>query len=125
MVKQKSQFICDACGGVSPKWQGRCPHCGEWNTLTETAVSVQSTNSRFQSWAANASAVQLLADVNAVEVQRNPTGMTELDRVLGGGLVEGAVILLGGDPGIGKSTLLLQTISQMTEHSNVLYVSGE
>ena len=126
MAKQKTQFLCDACGGVSSKWQGRCPHCGEWNTLSETAiVASTAANSRFQSWAASASPVQLLADVSAVEVHRNATGMTELDRVLGGGLVEGAVILLGGDPGIGKSTLLLQTIALMTERASVLYVSGE
>lgn len=126
MAKQKTQFLCDACGGVSSKWQGRCPHCGEWNTLSETAMAASTAaNSRFQSWAAAASPVQLLADVSAVEVHRNATGMTELDRVLGGGLVEGAVILLGGDPGIGKSTLLLQTIALMTERASVLYVSGE
>ncbi|NUE66891.1 MULTISPECIES: DNA repair protein RadA [Snodgrassella] len=126
MVKQKTQFQCRSCGGNSPKWQGRCPHCGEWNTLEETTVlPTAASNSRFQSWAAGQTQVQLLADVSAVEVQRTATGMGELDRVLGGGLVEGAVILLGGDPGIGKSTLLLQTIAQMAEKESVLYVSGE
>ncbi|WP_367433567.1 DNA repair protein RadA [Snodgrassella alvi] len=126
MVKQKTQFQCRSCGGQSPKWQGRCPHCGEWNTLEETIVlPAANGNSRFQSWASGQSAVQLLAEVSAVEVQRTPTGMNELDRVLGGGLVDGAVILLGGDPGIGKSTLLLQTIALMAEEESVLYVSGE
>lgn len=126
MVKQKTQFQCRSCGGSSPKWQGRCPHCGEWNTLEETSVlSASSSSSRFQSWASSESAVQLLAEVSAVEIQRTPTGMGELDRVLGGGLVDGAVILLGGDPGIGKSTLLLQTIALMAEQESVLYVSGE
>lgn len=126
MVKQKTQFQCRSCGGQSPKWQGRCPHCGEWNTLEETMVlPAANGNSRFQSWASGQSAVQLLAEVSAVEVQRTPTGMNELDRVLGGGLVDGAVILLGGDPGIGKSTLLLQTIALLAEEESVLYVSGE
>ena len=126
MVKQKTQFQCRSCGGSSPKWQGRCPHCGEWNTLEETTVlSASSSGSRFQSWASSESSVQLLAEVSAVEIQRTPTGMGELDRVLGGGLVDGAVILLGGDPGIGKSTLLLQTIALMAEQESVLYVSGE
>lgn len=126
MVKQKIQFQCRSCGGNSPKWQGRCPHCGEWNTLEETTVlPPAASNSRFQSWAAGQTQVQLLAEVSAVEIQRTATGMGELDRVLGGGLVEGAVILLGGDPGIGKSTLLLQTIAQMAEKESVLYVSGE
>lgn len=126
MAKQKTQFQCRSCGGQSPKWQGRCPHCGEWNTLEETIVlPAANGNSRFQSWASGQSAVQLLAEVSAVEVQRTPTGMNELDRVLGGGLVDGAVILLGGDPGIGKSTLLLQTIALMAEEESVLYVSGE
>ncbi|WP_369608186.1 DNA repair protein RadA [Snodgrassella alvi] len=126
MAKQKTQFQCRSCGGQSPKWQGRCPHCGEWNTLEETIVlPAANGNSRFQSWASGQSAVQLLAEVSAVEVQRTPTGMNELDRVLGGGLVDGAVILLGGDPGIGKSTLLLQTIALLAEEESVLYVSGE
>ncbi|PIT42919.1 DNA repair protein RadA [Snodgrassella alvi] len=126
MVKQKTQYQCRSCGGHSPKWQGRCPHCGEWNTLEETMVlPAANGNSRFQSWASGQSAVQLLAEVSAVEVQRTPTGMNELDRVLGGGLVDGAVILLGGDPGIGKSTLLLQTIALLAEEESVLYVSGE
>lgn len=126
MVKQKTQFQCRSCGGQSPKWQGRCPLCGEWNTLEETIVlPAANGNSRFQSWASGQSAVQLLAEVSAVEVQRTPTGMNELDRVLGGGLVDGAVILLGGDPGIGKSTLLLQTIALLAEEESVLYVSGE
>lgn len=126
MVKQKTQFQCRSCGGQSPKWQGRCPHCGEWNTLEETIVlPAANGNSRFQSWASGQSAVQLLAEVSAVKVRRTPTGMNELDRVLGGGLVDGAVILLGGDPGIGKSTLLLQTIALLAEEESVLYVSGE
>ena len=121
----KTIYQCSECGGTSPKWQGKCPHCGEWNTLQENLAAPEPKNARFQSWAADTSTVQSLSAVTATEVPRNPTGMGELDRVLGGGLVDGAVILLGGDPGIGKSTLLLQTIAKMAQSRKVLYVSGE
>ena len=121
----KTIYQCTECGGTSPKWQGKCPHCGEWNTLQESLAAPEPKNARFQSWAADTSTVQSLSAVTATEVPRNPTGMGELDRVLGGGLVDGAVILLGGDPGIGKSTLLLQTIAKMAQSRKVLYVSGE
>ena len=121
----KTLYQCTECGGTSPKWQGKCPHCGEWNTLQESLAAPEPKNARFQSWAADTSTVQSLSAVTAIEVPRNPTGMGELDRVLGGGLVDGAVILLGGDPGIGKSTLLLQTIAKMAQSRKVLYVSGE
>ena len=125
MAKSKTQYQCSDCGGTTPKWQGKCPHCGEWNTLVEAAALPEPASGRFQSWAAEAGQVQSLAQVSATEVPRNPTGMSELDRVLGGGLVDGAVILLGGDPGIGKSTLLLQTVALMAQNRRVLYVSGE
>ena len=121
----KTLYQCTECGGTSPKWVGKCPHCGEWNTLQESLVAPESKNARFQSWAAETTQVQELSKVTAQEVPREATGMGELDRVLGGGLVDGAVILLGGDPGIGKSTLLLQTIALMAKKRNVLYVSGE
>lgn len=121
----KTVYQCSECGGISPKWQGKCPHCGEWNTLQENLAAPEIKNARFQSWASENSQVQSLSQVSAVEIPRKPTGMTELDRVLGGGLVAGAVILLGGDPGIGKSTLLLQTVALMAQQRNVLYVSGE
>ena len=121
----KIVYQCTECGGISPKWVGKCPHCGEWNTLTENLAAPESKNARFQSWAAETTQVQELSKVTAQEVPREATGMGELDRVLGGGLVDGAVILLGGDPGIGKSTLLLQTIALMAKKRNVLYVSGE
>ena len=121
----KTIYQCIQCGGTAPKWQGKCPHCGEWNTLEENVAIPESQNKRFQSWAAEASQVQKLSSVTAVEVARSPTGMSELDRVLGGGLVEGAVILLGGDPGIGKSTVLLQAVAMMAKNRKVLYVSGE
>ncbi|WP_038316030.1 DNA repair protein RadA [Kingella kingae] len=121
----KIQFQCTECGGTTPKWVGKCPHCGEWNTLSEQLTAPEPKNPRFQSWAAETTQVQELSKVTAMEVPREATGMGELDRVLGGGLVDGAVILLGGDPGIGKSTLLLQTIALMAKKRKVLYVSGE
>lgn len=121
----KTVYLCNECGGVSPKWVGKCPHCGEWNTLQENLAAPEAKNVRFQSWASETTQVQALSQVTASEVPREATGMSELDRVLGGGLVDGAVILLGGDPGIGKSTLLLQTIALMAKKRNVLYVSGE
>ncbi|WP_018151694.1 DNA repair protein RadA [Leeia oryzae] len=122
MAKAKSIYVCTECGGTLPKWQGQCPHCQAWNTLQETVP--ESSSSRFKSLAAS-STLQLLEDVEAQDVPRNPTGISEFDRVLGGGLVEGAVILLGGDPGIGKSTLLLQTLCAVADRMKVVYVSGE
>ncbi|ULJ59640.1 DNA repair protein RadA [Wielerella bovis] len=121
----KTVYQCTECGGTSPKWVGKCPHCGEWNTLQENIAAPEPKNARFQSWAAETTQVQALSQVTAMEVPREATGMGELDRVLGGGLVDGAVILLGGDPGIGKSTLLLQTIALIAKTRNVLYISGE
>ncbi|MCG7657480.1 DNA repair protein RadA [Wielerella bovis] len=121
----KTVYQCTECGGTSPKWVGKCPYCGEWNTLQENIAAPEPKNARFQSWAAETTQVQKLAEVTATEVPREATDMGELDRVLGGGLVDGAVILLGGDPGIGKSTLLLQTIALMAKKRKVLYISGE
>ncbi|XXQ67250.1 DNA repair protein RadA [Neisseriaceae bacterium B1] len=121
----KTVYTCTECGGTTPKWMGKCPHCGEWNTLQESLAAPEPKNARFQSWAADTTQVQELSKVTATEVPRVATGMGELDRVLGGGLVDGSVILLGGNPGIGKSTLLLQTIALMAKMRNVLYISGE
>ncbi|GAB7126614.1 DNA repair protein RadA [Silvimonas sp. JCM 19000] len=123
MSKAKIMYTCTSCGGTSPKWQGQCPHCADWNTLVE-AVAEPKATTRFQSLAADG-AVRQLADVETEEIPRTPTGMDELDRVLGGGLVPGGVVLIGGDPGIGKSTLLLQALTAMAARSRVLYVSGE
>ena len=122
MARQKSVFACGACGGQSSKWVGRCPHCGAWNSLVEAASSHQPA--RFGGLAAP-SAVQSLAEVEADEVPRLETGIGELDRVLGGGLVQGGVTLIGGDPGIGKSTLLLQALARLGRERPVLYVTGE
>ena len=123
MAKAKTQYTCTECGGSSPKWQGQCPACGAWNTLVETVVE-KAAASRFQSLAST-SEVKSLAEVEAVEDERIPTGINELDRVLGGGIVRGGVVLIGGDPGIGKSTLLLQALAHLSNQLPTLYVSGE
>ncbi len=123
MAKAKTQYTCTECGGSSPKWQGQCPACGAWNTLVETVVE-KTAASRFQSLASS-SEVKSLAEVEAVEDERIPTDIAELDRVLGGGLVRGGVVLIGGDPGIGKSTLLLQALAHLSGQLPTLYVSGE
>jgi DNA repair protein RadA/Sms len=122
VAKAKTVYSCTECGGQTLKWQGQCPHCSAWNTLVETVA--EKTASRFQALA-EPSKLQKLSTVEAREEERRPTGISEFDRVLGGGLVRGAVVLLGGDPGIGKSTLLLQALALMDATSNVVYVSGE
>jgi DNA repair protein RadA/Sms len=126
MAKDKTLYTCTACGGTSAKWLGRCPSCGEWNTLEETAAPAAASpgKNRFQALAA-AGPVATLSDIEAAEVARTPTGLEELDRVLGGGIVEGGVVLIGGDPGIGKSTLLLQAVDALSRQMKVLYVTGE
>src|SRR5260221_11732776 len=123
MAKVKTIYTCTECGGQTLKWQGQCPHCTAWNTLVET-IAEKASGSRYQS-VAEASKLQKLADVEAQEEPRRPTGIDELDRVLGGGLVKGAVVLIGGDPGIGKSTLLLQALAILGASCNAVYVSGE
>ena len=123
MAKAKTVFSCTECGGQTLKWQGQCPHCQEWNTLVES-IADAAPPKRFAGLA-QASQVLKLADVEASEEARLPSGISEFDRVLGGGLVPGAVILIGGDPGIGKSTLLLQALCRMGAQYPVLYVSGE
>ncbi len=122
MAKDKTLYTCSECGGQSPKWQGQCPHCLAWNTLSEEMAEVQTR--RFKSLAAKGE-VQRLAHVQARETPRIATGLPEFDRVLGGGLVEGGVVLIGGDPGIGKSTLLLQALATLAGQRRTLYVSGE
>jgi len=123
MAKAKTQYICSSCGGTAPKWEGRCPQCGAWNTLEEGRPP-QADAHRYAPLA-GASPVQRLADIEARELPRQPTGLDEFDRVLGGGLVAGAVVLIGGDPGIGKSTLLLQALVSLSHAVSVLYVTGE
>jgi DNA repair protein RadA/Sms len=119
-------YQCTECGATAPKWQGQCPDCGQWNTLVETIPVAAPT--RFQTIAGASSAraaVLDLAAIPATDAPRHPTGIGELDRVLGGGTVDGAVILLGGDPGIGKSTLLLQALATIGSTRPALYVTGE
>ncbi|PKO46041.1 MAG: DNA repair protein RadA [Betaproteobacteria bacterium HGW-Betaproteobacteria-4] len=124
MAKIKTIYSCTECGATSPKWQGQCPGCNEWNTLVETVAEKAPTNSRFESLAP-AARLQNLSEIEAREVERIATGIGEFDRALGGGLVNGAVVLIGGDPGIGKSTLLLQALAHLSLDNKVLYVSGE
>ena len=123
MAKQKTVYTCTECGGGSPKWQGQCPHCSAWNTLVETLAEAAATN-RFSA-VAGSGRLQRLAEISPREESRVATGIEEFDRVLGGGLVAGGVVLIGGDPGIGKSPLLLQALAQLAGRQSALYVSGE
>jgi len=123
MARSKTTHVCTECGATSPKWQGQCPGCSGWNTLVETVA--EASLSRFVPLAADTAQVVTLASVEAREEARTPTGIDELDRVLGGGIVRGGVVLLGGDPGIGKSTLLMQAGARIAALAPVLYVSGE
>ena len=126
MAKDKSVFTCNECGGTSPKWLGKCPSCAAWNTLVESVAAPDNgVRNRFASLAGTAQ-VAVLADIEASDVDRTPTGHSELDRVLGGGIVQGGVVLIGGDPGIGKSTLLLQALDSLQRAGKkTLYVTGE
>ncbi|MFY7976044.1 MAG: DNA repair protein RadA [Rubrivivax sp.] len=128
MAAPKTIYTCRECGGTSPKWLGQCPHCKAWNTLDEgIAEGPAGANkaNRFQALAGS-QPVATLSEIEAAEFERTPTGQDELDRVLGGGIVEGAVVLIGGDPGIGKSTLLLQALDALSlAGRKVLYVTGE
>jgi DNA repair protein RadA/Sms len=123
MAKARTQFVCAECGGTSLKWQGQCPHCSAWNSLAEARVE-DASGHRYAALAPT-TPVQSLGQVQAREVARVSSGVEEFDRVLGGGLVEGGVVLIGGDPGIGKSTLLLQSLAALSAGTRVLYVSGE
>jgi len=126
MAKVKTNYTCTECGGVSNKWSGQCPACEQWNTVVETIV--EATGNRFSTQhqgLAQSAPVLSLVDIEALDVPRFGTGIEEFDRVLGGGLVAGGVVLIGGDPGIGKSTLLLQALANLSHRKNVLYVSGE
>ncbi len=125
MARERTIYSCIECGGTSPKWLGRCPGCGAWNTLEEAIPEpVPAGRNRIQPLA-RTQPVATLAEIEAAEIAHRPTGLQELDRVLGGGIVDGAVVLIGGDPGIGKSTLLLQAAESLSRSITVLYVTGE
>src|SRR5690349_11337896 len=127
----RTAYVCSECGQDHGKWQGQCSSCGAWDTLSEFVVEPAAARgvaaSRRAGWAGKVDAPQVtaLADVRHQEDARASTGIGEFDRVLGGGLVEGAVVLVGGDPGIGKSTLLLQAVAKMAAGLPGLYVTGE
>ncbi len=127
MAKAKTLYSCTECGASEPKWQGQCPSCLAWNTLVETLEEGPSNNrytNKFEGLAQSAS-LQKLSSIQAADMARQATGISEFDRVLGGGLVEGGVVLIGGDPGIGKSTLLLQVLCHLGQTAQAIYVSGE
>ena len=127
MAKSKTAYQCRECGGTSSKWQGQCPHCFVWNSLDETTIESK-TPSRFAALS-KTNELTKLDDVKALSIPKRKTNISEFDRVLGGGFVPGGVILIGGDPGIGKSTILIQALSKITQdpkdNCNVIYVSGE
>ncbi len=125
--KEKSIYTCSDCDSQYPKWSGQCGECGAWNTLQESIKQKKSANPRFSGYAGNAvqNEVQFLTEIKAETEYRLATGISELDRVLGGGLVSGSVVLMGGDPGIGKSTLLTQTLAVLSQNYSTLYVTGE
>ena len=124
-MKVKTIFSCQSCGSQSPKWLGRCPDCNSWNSFVEEDYSAPSAKTK-ERIALYKDEPVLLKDVEALEENRLKTGISEFDRVLGGGIVKGSVILIGGDPGVGKSTISLQVSNQLTRNgSTVLYISGE
>ena len=129
MAKPKTQYRCDECGAVTPKWIGQCPECKQWNTLQESVVELATASHKQQrhDHLAVASEVSYLSDIDPEQDARQSTGIGELDRAIGGGLVTGSVVLIGGDPGIGKSTLLIQMLSLMSadETFSSLYVTAE
>ncbi len=126
-MRAKTQYQCQECGAISPKWAGQCADCGAWNTFVETVVEAKPAklNPRFAGIGGEAPGIHVLSEVAAGDEPRLPTNIAELDRVLGGGVVAGSVVLIGGDPGIGKSTLLLQMLSAVGADLPTLYVSGE
>ena len=126
MAKEKTVYVCTNCGQESPKWAGKCPSCGQWNTFVEEVVRKEVPVAKHVAHGIESvrSKPQRLHEITSGEEQRIDMGDDELNRVLGGGLVEGSLTLIGGEPGIGKSTLVLQTVLRLTD-KKVLYISGE
>ena len=127
MAKAKRMYGCTECGATFPKWAGQCTECGAWNTLTETMIESggAAAPTGRAGWTGQQAQIKTLAEVSVEEIPRFSTASGELDRVLGGGLVDGSVVLIGGDPGIGKSTILLQTLCSIASRMPALYVTGE
>lgn len=123
MAKTSTIFVCNNCGNESPKWFGKCPACNEWNTCYEEKQTISKNNGKIQS--KEKVEPTLLNNIKKQDIERSSTGFEELDRVLGGGLVKGSLTLLGGEPGIGKSTLILQICDKVKGAGKVLYISGE
>ena len=129
--KLKTIYVCNQCGETSPRWMGRCPSCGAWNTMTEDVVAEPTKSSSRAAAPVRVTGQtsltpQKLKNISTTEEKsRIVTGISELDRVLGGGIVIGSVTLIGGEPGIGKSTILLQLCGEVSKTKNVLYVTGE
>jgi len=121
----RSAYQCNACGARQTKWSGQCPDCGAWNTLEETRVIEIKAGPRSRGYSGELSAVQTMEEIPVGQESRTASGMSELDRVLGGGIVTGSVTMIGGDPGIGKSTLLLQMLAAVSRQVSTLYVTGE
>src|SRR3712207_4271613 len=127
MAKVKSRYVCQSCGSVSSRWQGQCPDCSEWNTLVEEAATVSSIFAAKHNLQGGGRTIALVGLDSPVALpERVATGIAEFDRAIGGGIVPGSAMLVGGDPGIGKSTLLLQVCARLAEQGRrVVYVSGE
>ncbi|CAN7459631.1 DNA repair protein RadA [Massilia sp. LjRoot122] len=128
MAKTRTAYTCSECGATAARWSGQCPDCKAWNTMVESVIEPQGVNRMSQTAhkaLAQTAPVLSLKDIDALDVPRFGTGIEEFDRVLGGGLVAGGVVLIGGDPGIGKSTLLLQALANLAATRSTLYVSGE
>lgn len=125
--KIKTVYVCSECGYEAPRWMGQCPECNEWNTLEEQVVAEKKSATTFAASISKKSvaSAKSLSQIDITDEERYITGITELDRVLGGGIVKGSVVLLSGDPGIGKSTILLQICESVKNKLNILYVSGE
>lgn len=124
IMKEKTVFICTECGNEAPKWSGKCPACGAWNTMIEETIKVQGAGKQ-RGLSAKTAEIKTLEEIKTDDEERISTHVGELDRVLGGGIVKGSLVLVGGDPGIGKSTILLQMCQTLGGDEKILYVSGE